>query len=77
MPHRYQPIKKSNQNSILVSRFSGEEYHLIQCFCGLFGVGATPCEAMNHTNWLHETKQPTLLFFNVACLNLEENYDYA
>lgn len=71
MQHRYEPTKKTCQNSIFASRFGGE-YFMIQCSCGLMGVGKTPSAAMDHINALHERHQPTLLFFNMAYMDLKK-----
>ena len=43
----------------------GGEYFVIRCSCGLFGVGKTRSEAMEHVNDLHERQTATLLFLDI------------
>ncbi len=73
--HNYYPPKKSCHNPFITSKF-GCEYFKVQCSCGLFGVGRTAVEAMEHLNKLHETvvKKPTLLFIDLdmVCSQLNE-----
>lgn len=74
MQHRYEPVKLTNENSIILSRFGGQ-YYKIQCSCGLYGVGNTPSEAMEHINNLHEGNS-TLLFFDFNYLNLDDPTEF-
>lgn len=75
MQHKYGSTKLTRDNSILTSRFGGG-YYMIQCSCGLFGVGKTRSAAMDHINHLHDRHCSTLLFFDPSYLNLEESNEF-